>query len=235
MTPSYQHEDQGLHLSPNQRRMVVGVVVLLMLGAGAVGFWVARQVDALDADYLVALETMRDVYERRLTTAQRELIDTRLAYDVERQTLAAVRDDLATAHGRAVQLDEEVTFYRSLMAPDRLAKGLQIAEFEATRRTDGQISFHLLLTQIASRRTWVAGQVEVLVSGRNRGAAEDVVLPLTEIAVVEKYPLSYRFRYFQDLTGEFSLPSDFEPTEVQIRVTPTKGKPLERRFPWTVS
>lgn len=216
-------------LTVGQRRGLLAVIVMLVLAALATGAWFGRKLAGLDQQYLVALETMREAYESRLAVLQRELTDARLAYDVERQTLATLRSDLNVAHEESVALKEEVTFYRSLMAPDRVAKGLQIAEFEANQQADGSYAFHLLLTQIASRRSWVSGDVEVELAGR--GAAE-AVLPLTELTELNKYPLPYRFRYFQELTGQLTLPAGFEPAEVRVRVLPKRGDPVERAFPW---
>lgn len=234
MDSSFEPARPALTLSLWQRRLLVAIVLLLTLAALAIGLKIGRNLAAFDQRYLVALETIRDAYEIRLGDLQSDVVDARLAYDVERQTLSTLRADLAVAHQDAVALKEEVTFYRSLMAPDKVAKGLQIAEFEASPLNDGSIAFHLLLTQIASRRSWVAGKVEIELAGVD-GAAETeevAVLPLTELAVATEYPLAYRFRYFQDLTGALRLPSGFEPEEIRVTVTPTKGKPIRRTFPW---
>ena len=229
MGQSYLPEPPGLTLSVKARRWLFAGVVCLVLLALALGVWVGRSIARLDEQYLLALETMREAYEARLAVTQRELTDSRLAYDVEKQTLATLREDLRVSHEESVALREEVTFYRSLMAPDRVAKGLQIAEFEANEQADGGFSFHLLLTQVASRRTWVSGTVEVELAGSEGSKA---VLPLTEIASPSQYPLPYRFRYFQELTGRFTLPAGFEPEEVRVRVQPRRGDPVEKAFPW---
>ena len=137
MGQSYLPESPGLTLSVAARRWLVAGIVALLLSAVALGLWIGRSLGRLDEQYLLALETMRDAYEARLAVTQRELTDSRLAYDVEKQTLSTLREDLRVAHEESVALREEVTFYRSLMAPDRVAKGLQIAEFEANEQADG--------------------------------------------------------------------------------------------------
>ena len=222
----------GLVLSVLQRRLLLLLIVVIIVAAVGLGFLVGRSLTELDRQYLRALETIRQAYEERLNETQRALTDSRLAYDVERQTLAALRADLALSHRQSVALNEEVTFYRSLMAPDKVAKGLQIAEFEVTTRADGTLVYHLLLTQVASRRTWVAGKVEIEVAGETDSADGTAVLPLTDLAELEQYPVPYRFRYFQDLTGSLRLPGNFEPSEVRVTVTPSRGKKIERAFAW---
>ena len=65
-----------------------------------------------------------------------------------------------------------------------------------------------------------------------RVAGEQQVLPLTELAEVQRYPLPYRFRYFQDLKGDLRLPKGFKPLEVQVSVTGRDAKQHEQTFAW---
>jgi hypothetical protein len=63
------------------------------------------------------------------------------------------------------------------------------------------------------------------------------VLPLTEIAEGDSYPLKFRFRYFQDLSGTISLPRGFEPERIVVRAGKrgASTQPLSRTFDWTVA
>ena len=63
------------------------------------------------------------------------------------------------------------------------------------------------------------------------------MLPLTELANVDPYPLKYRFRYFQDLSGELALPPDFLPEAVVVTVNRrgNRADNLQRAFDWSVS
>jgi hypothetical protein len=134
-----------------------------------------------------------------------------------------------------------VTFYKSLMDPSSVERGLQIAQFELVSNEDSnQFSFHLLLTQMEARRDWVQGDVRVDVRGRaahEGGAGEEQVLSLTEIAEVDPYPLKYRFRYFQDLSGVLVLPTGFLPDAVLVSVNRRGNRQdnLQRTFAWPIS
>jgi hypothetical protein len=61
------------------------------------------------------------------------------------------------------------------------------------------------------------------------------VLPLTEIGEDASYPLKFRFRYFQDLTGVISLPRGFEPERIVVRAGKRNAQALTRTFDWTVA
>ena len=64
----------------------------------------------------------------------------------------------------------------------------------------------------------------------------ELVLSLTEIAEIDAYPLKFRFRYFQDLSGVMTLPSGFTPQSVIITALRRggSGTKLEQTFAWLV-
>lgn len=215
---------------PGRRLLLQSLVVAALLAALGGGFYLGRAVSGLDRQYLASLESINRASAERIATLNRDLVDARLAYDVDSQALNALRIDLQESSAEMARLSEEVTFYRSLMAPNAVAKGLQIARFEAQSLASGASSYHLLLTQIASRRTWLSGKVRVDIAGRT--ATGERVLPLTEFASLDEYPLRFRFRYFQDLRGELRMPEGFAPHQVEVTVERSGKKPLTRTFPW---
>ncbi len=139
-------------------------------------------------------------------------------------------------------LEEEVTFYKSIMAPDSIERGLQIVEFQlAPGEAVNQFTYHLLLTQVEARRDWIQGTVTLDVVGRRTpdSSRKDVelVLSLTEIAETDTYPLNFRFRYFQDLNGSMALPDEFLPEAVVVtaRRRGARSERLQQKFAWATS
>ena len=126
------------------------------------------------------------------------------------------------------------------MSPSSVARGLQIAEFDVSvTRELNQFTYHLLLTQVESRRDWIQGDIRIAVRGRRLGAqaGDEQVLSLTEIADLDSYPLKFRFRYFQDLSGVITLPLEFQPISIVVtaQCRGTKAGDLERTFTWIAS
>jgi hypothetical protein len=179
-----------------------------------------------------------DVSEAQLTSLNRELADLRLAQAVDAQAARSLRQTITDLRGEVAKLNDEVAFYRGLMAPSSVERGLQVAEFQlAAGKSDNQFAYQILLTQVAERRGWLQGRLALQVSGQRTGAdgaASQEVLPLTELADLETYPLRFRFRYFQDLAGIMTLPAGFEPRLVTIAATPAGGDSVERQFPWFI-
>ena len=173
----------------------------------------------------------------RLGRLEAELVDAELSSDVQRAASNSLRQDLTAAHNVTARLREEVTFYKGLMSPSSIADGLQVAELELLA-ADGEREFRyqLLLTQIALRRSYIAGDVRVDVIGRYADAKSDdqAVLSLTELAEVKNYPLKFRFRYFQDLTGQIALPEGFKPQRLLVTANESGKAPLQVSFEWSV-
>lgn len=220
--------------------MVAVLLALTVAAAVALGFWLGNASAELDRSYLSSLEARDRASEARISALNRELADVRLAQSVDAQAAHSLRATIGELRQELASLREEVTFYKSLMAPSSLERGLQIGEFELVAgEREGQFFYHLLLTQVEERRSWVEGQVRLVVEGT--GPGEDgrsarLVLPLTDIAELDTYPLRFRFRYFQDISGSVTLPAQFTPEAITVTATPSGGgaEPVERTFDWIV-
>ncbi|HEX7037869.1 MAG TPA: DUF6776 family protein [Pseudomonadales bacterium] len=222
---------------PVRRALLLVLLALTVAGAAALGFVFGQRTAELDRAYLAALEVRAAALDARVRSLTGELADVRLAQRVDAEAAQSLRDTIQELRDELGGLREEVTFYKSLMAPSSLERGLQIAELTVDRGAGArEYGWRLLLTQAAERRDWVQGGVELAVEGTRRtgGSSVEEVLPLTEVAELDVYPLKFRFRYFQNLTGAITLPDGFVPQAVRVTVTPAgRGtEPVERRFEW---
>lgn len=220
-----------------QRALLRLALVAVVLAAVALGYWLGGRTAAVDRPYLDALERLKASQERVIAQLNSELVDARLGQTVDQQAAQTLRELVSELRSEVAGLQEEVTFYKSLMAPSTLTKGLQIADFQVFGAEDGsEFAYQLLLTQAQVRRDWVQGSVRLSVRG---SAAEGTdrserVLSFAELDAEGTYPVKFKFRYFQNLTGRIRLPEGFEPDEVLVAVTPTgRGREaVERGFPW---
>jgi hypothetical protein len=225
---------------PVLRVLVTVLVGIVVCAAAALGYWLGVSKGELDRVYLAALENRQQAQQARLEVLGRELADVQLAQTIDAQAAAMLRETISELRGEAAGLREEVTFYKSLMAPSSMERGLQVAEFALSEGpAAGEFAYRILLTQTAEQRSWISGEVRVEVEGVRAaadGASVEEVLPLTEVAAVEDYPLRFRFRYFQDFSGMVMLPDGFRPRLVRVTARPS-GRPTDaaqREFDWFV-
>ncbi|NOX51497.1 MAG: hypothetical protein GXP16_13335 [Gammaproteobacteria bacterium] len=212
--------------------VVIGVVCLLLGFALGQNKMLSQRVSS------VLLSDDLGVAQERVKTLQDQLIDAQLNAGVHTQASNALRDDLMNMHAESSRLREEVTFYKSLMSPAALRQGLQVAELEiAPTGEPREHSFELLLTQVALRRKYIAGEVRIDLIGHSddEEVGAEVVLSLTELLQGSKYPFKFRFRYFQDITGRITLPESFSPQRVLVTAMQNGKDPVQITFPWQAS
>ncbi len=170
----------------------------------------------------------------RIDELRAELTELRLAQTADVGANNEVRASFRQLQSEIASLEEEVAFYRSLMAPKELAKGLRIEKMllSPTERP-GVFGYELVIAQTVARHAWQEGEVYFEVHGAVAG--ERAVLALTEIATIPEYPLIFKFRYFQNYTGEFALPETFTPETVIVTLDRgSAGEVIQQRYDWFV-
>jgi Family of unknown function (DUF6776) len=208
--------------------------LLLAVGAGIGGYWIGR-----NQLVSVASSVVDDAGEvstaQRIVELERKLADVQLSQVVDgdaneslRQTIKSLRDELSASQ-------DEVLFYRQLMAPSEAQRGLRVEKLElAPGAVPTEVKYRLLLTQVADKNNWATGTVTVDVVGTS--GDEQVVLPLTELTPVESYPLTFKFRYFQDFTGTLTIPEGLKPEQVVVAAAMSgkDGKRVQKTFSWAL-
>jgi len=224
----------------NIRRVSVLALVSLCLlglpGAAYLGWHVASvrlQADPRSAEQLQA-EVAR--LGEQLESAAGELEVLRTRSQVDRRALELLRRDLAAKREEAAGLEEELRFYRSLMAPGEVAGGLSIREPELVASdAPGVYALRIVVQQEARRHELVRGELEIEITGSRDGERVSYSLP----DIVEQpgeSPLVLGFRYFQAIEARLRLPDGLEPSAIMVRARFTKPDSLQfrRRFDWRV-
>jgi hypothetical protein len=212
------------------RNAVIAAVVVVAIGVA--GYWVGREHSPFRS---LGGEAEGPSAPERVVELERKLADIQLSQKVDgdaneslRQTIKSLRDELSAAQ-------DEVMFYRQLMAPSEAQRGLRVEKLELSAGANPtEVKYRLLLTQVTDRADWVNGTMNVDIVGKSGG--EQVVLPLTEMTQVESYPLSFKFRYFQDFTGTLVVPDGMTPEQVVVTAATSgkDGKRVQKTFSWTL-
>lgn len=165
---------------------------------------------------------------------QNELEVERKRREMDKQALELVRSEIAAGSQERAALEEQLRFYRALMAPGTVKQGVSIRPPQLVAgETPGEIAFRILVQQKASKHQMVKGSLTVQVKGLLAG--QEVIYPLSELTDHLMRPeIELQFRYFQALEGEIEVPPDFEPRLVQVsaRITKPQKLTLEESFPW---
>ena len=226
------------HYNPTRRRLLIllSIVVVLAFGAGTYTLglkirgqqWkrVNRELDVLKVQ-VVQLEAQRISLLKQLAQSQQ-------ATKVELQASRAVKQDLAQLEGNIMELNEELSFYKSIVSPSQTKRALFIHKFRISAgEGTGKYNYKLVLTQVRSNNKVARGEVHLNIEGEKAG--KQVTLSLSELSAQESNTLSFSFKYFQSLEGELVFPVGFNPSNLNITVIPKTRKldTIKKSYAWS--
>ena len=165
-----------------------------------------------------------------------EIADLKLGEEVDALATEEVRKTVESLQNRIAQLNEEILFYKGVMAPSVGEKGLRIERLNVQNTTTpNRFRYSLLLTQVVDKHEYVQGGVRV--NFRGLDGQNEKEFKLSDLDKTRQEAIRFRFKYFQNIDGELTLPQGFEPREIMIVAQPTgrNAKRLEKKFDWQLT
>lgn len=202
--------------------------VILIVAAGVGGFYAGSRygsssVGATSEEVERLRQTVRLYAER-----SKAMRDQAAVAEHDRQIVLDATEQLRLENKKLLEnittLEDQVAAYKKLLSPRTAASaGLAAERLDLhPGNAPGRVNYRLLLTY-ATRN---AGQVAGAVEARLVGGGRSVVVPVGDNR--------FSFEYFQNLRGEWDLPSGFRPERVDIVLTPARGAPVQKSFRWEV-
>ena len=165
---------------------------------------------------------------------QDELARLRTSVEVDREAQQQLTETLAQREARVAELNEELAFYRRIVAPPDGETGLRVQSMDVVNNSaaggiDNSYRLRLLLVQSPQRSGRAQGQVDLSLRGTLHG--EEASLTLRELAAE---PQEFEFLYFQDVDLDVILPEGFEPESAEIELRPGQrsARAVAASFPW---
>lgn len=219
---------------PRRWRVAAGVGVLLFALFAYGMFEIGRRAGGFSsleaARQQAAMEDEIRALEDRNAGLQAELARLRTSVEIDQEAQRRLRDDLQASASEVAELNEELAFYRRIMAPADGQEGLRIQAFEVVPANEpGRFRLKLVLVQSRQRDARTSGALDLELRGTRAGEAARLSLVDLAADVPE-----FNFRYFQDIDLEVTVPPDFEPESALVVLTPKgrKATPVSTSFPW---
>jgi hypothetical protein len=223
---------QGLNRGPLLWTAAALVALVLL--------WVAFEVGRSRAGYSVTTSfterrQLRGEVERlqgRVTELEAQLASAEIARRVDRESYAQVEKSLADLQARLGEQSQELAFYRGIVSPGDGTVGLRVQRLLVQPAAEPQhYRLRIVLIQAARQDAVVTGTVDVKIDGQRAGRPSS----LTLAQLGRDKPLTYSFRYFQEVEAELEVPADFTPARVQIEVRPRGADaPVRASYDWQV-
>lgn len=216
-----------------RQRLVAWLAVLIGMAGGftigAIAFYQHFQTLLKEhQDTQVALRESRQEAE----TLRHQVASLERGRAIDRKAVQEAQATMVRLEEKIARLQEDVNFYKKILAPSQSAGGLKVQKWEVEPVRGQLYRYKLVLAQMASGKGIVEGVVAINFVGMGEGEPE--VLPLRDLTGGDELGIPFRFRYFQEFMGEFTLPADFRPHQVQL-VIQLQGKAatnLEHTYPW---
>jgi len=155
--------------------------------------------------------------------------------DIDRKATEGIRQTVKELKGQISTLEEEVAFYKGIMAPSSNDKGLRVSKVDIlpVQDVEGRYRYSIMMTQVADNSSYISGLAAVNFIGLRNG--EKVILPLRDLDEnISDLGVKFRFRYFQEVAGDIALPQGFVPEQVQVvlQSTGAKAQRVEQTVEW---
>mgnify|MGYP006091208167 CR=1 FL=1 len=154
--------------------------------------------------------------------------------EVDRQASEGIRQTVKELKVQIATLEEEVSFYKGIMAPSGQDKGLRISKIDIQPFDQpNTFRYSIMMTQVADNTSYIKGLAAVNFVGLEDGKRK--IIPLRELdEKVDELGLKFSFRYFQEVGGEISVPASFKIEQVQVvlQSSGSKAQRVEETIEW---
>jgi len=184
-------------------------------------FWFAKYVVADDLIYAnYAAKALRQDLQDALDLVEAEKARAIVAereVDVVRQANAILRGSERERQEELANLQADLAFYRRLGGANGSQAPLAVHYLEL--QTTGAPRVYRIIVTLTQNLRWAAvisGRIELGVDGINNGSAQH--LTDTQLLAESAEGLSFQFKYFQQIERLITLPQDFAPSRLTIRL-----------------
>lgn len=218
------------------RRLSVLVLLFaaLLVGGFCLGRYTAHEGVLGIPEALVSARSRLSESRETLDAALAEVQRLRTQHEVDSRALEMLRLEMAAEKERIADLEEGLSFYRSMVVSDGSGDGLRLLKPELVQGdTPERIRYRFFVQQLAREYQRVEGQLSVDVFGDRD--EKEVRYPLGELSDgFSEGSAALQFRYFQAIEGELTLPDGFVPRGLIVLVRASKPRETEVRaeYPW---
>jgi hypothetical protein len=209
------------------------VVVALLIAWGL--FEYGRYRAGFDgvAAQLERIEQIKEVatLEQRINQLREQKAILERASQIDKEAYKQLDGEMGGLRDEILELNKELAFYRGIVSPQGNSGALRLQRFEVSSSgAPSTFHYHLVLTQVLTSNGITSGTVNMVVEGIAAGVPKS--LSLSEVGDGKVKELTFRFKYFQELAGDITLPAGFVPKRVVVSVAPRSGEKLQKSYDW---
>lgn len=225
---------------PFQRTITTVAFVLAVLLAGGGSFWWGQQTGISQQEEATAerdqLRRELEIKSAEADALSQQVANLKLAREVDQASGEDVRGQIINLKAKIAGLEEDIAFYRGLMAPSDNQRGLTIGSLDViSTGVPGQYDFKVVVQQLATNHQLLNGTLRMTIVGHEGESVRS--FPISDLSPqVDSEDIKLRFKYFQNIEGQIHLPEGFEPERIELeaRSSGSNGASVEKKFGWLV-
>lgn len=231
---------KNIHINQHgSRLMSIGPIALIILIAMGVAYWLGSNASVMP---LMSSDKYQNVTDKAEKIKLLEKLNRSLEHEnalVKRSAkveLASVEEMKKALHQKDLEmlkLNQELHFYRTLYSSNTKTNSINVKVFNLHRdEVTKKYVYDLVLTNVPKKKELATGVIGLSVDGEHQGTLKRYVFE--DINEISNTSLKFSFKYFQKISGSFSLPDDFEPSTVRVELLREKSKkdPLAISYNW---
>ncbi|MFK0572309.1 DUF6776 family protein [Endozoicomonas sp.] len=240
------HPDSGklrvIRHNPKRDRLIRILLLIFIALLGGFAYWyggshAGQNLNKAQQQNLSLVNQAQVLQEENNELRQRlAILDS--GSKMDREAVNHVRLQVKQLEDEKELLHKELTFFKSILAPEDMSTGVRVAGFSLLKGdATGQYRMRLVISQVARSNPFLKGTLSVSLLGDKEGKAQ--AIPLQQLAGQNQVTTRLGFRYFQALPGDreyldFNLPEGFQPAEVKVVVQITSGirQSFEQIYQW---
>ncbi len=203
-------------MTPEQLKARLGAfrLSLLVLAAMAAmtffGYQLAGYLNETDSKRSEAMATTKAILEKENATLKTRVNQLEVALKLAQQETMSERDIQSSLQDEIRHLQSRLDFFESVMAPETTQEGFYVDGIQVfTTNTPNLYQLRFVLLQQRDNRGIVKGDLAVSITG-NRDDVR-ITYESGEVDFLPEGDIKYRFKYFQAVNVNFTLPEGFEP------------------------
>ena len=215
---------------------LVAIICMVMLMVW-ISFEYGRSIagfDSADADaYIGQLQSQLEEAQAENVESTRQATMLKRNSRIDDDASVQLKDTLAKVQNEALELKKELSFYKSIVAPEQGSRSIAIQTIQLKRNEAGDYNYKIMVSQRGRNDRFARGTIDVSIEGVKKG--QPVILKLTDVSNATKKPMKFGFKYFQNFEGVMTLPAAFLPDYLRVKVKPSTGKmkSINEQFAWS--
>ena len=172
--------------------------------------------------------------EKNIRELENELAFVKRSTKVELAAVEEMKKTLQEKDLELLELNQELHFYNTLYTANTDNTLIHIKAFDLHKDlVTGKYIYELVLTGVAKKsEEKMTGVIGLSVDGEQQEILKRLVFE--DASEITDTSLKFSFKYFQKISGSFSLPDDFEPTgvHVEVRRDKSRNEPIAVSYNW---